>query len=291
MKLDFLNYWKIYAAISGVLLGLSIYGLVVYGLKSGLDFTGGSLLELSFEGASSVSVADLSAQIAAITSVSSIQPTQESIIIRSQQMSSQDSQAIRELLSSEYGMVSELRFESVGPTLGRELLIKTLFAVLLGSAAITAYVAFQFKELSYGVCAILAMVHDTLIVMGVFAWLGRWYGVEVDTLFVTALLITLAFSIHDTIVVYDRIRESIRRLGLTDFTQVINKAVAETLVRSINNSLTTIFMLLALFLLGGESIRWFVFALLIGTIIGTYSSPFTAAPLLALWHRLRDKRD
>jgi preprotein translocase subunit SecF len=179
----------------------------------------------------------------------------------------------------------------VGPTLGKELVIKTLTGVSIAAVLLLFYIAWRFKDRMYGVSAILAMLHDSLVILGIFSLLGHFVGVEVDSLFVTALLTILSFSVHDTIVVYDRIRESIRKYPKESFTTLVNKAVNDTLVRSINNSLTIIFMLLALFLLGGESIRWFVFALLIGTISGTYSSPFVAAPLLVVWQeKFKSKR-
>jgi len=180
--------------------------------------------------------------------------------------------------------VSEARFETVGATLGAELVRNTITGIAIAAFLILTYIAWRFKDRMYGVCAVLAMLHDMLILLGVFSILGHFFDVEVDALFVTAVLTILSFSVHDTIVVYDRIRESIRKYPKEDFIMLVNRAVSETLVRSLNNSLTIIFMLLALLLLGGESIRWFVFALLIGTLAGTYSSTFTAAPLVALWY-------
>lgn len=180
--------------------------------------------------------------------------------------------------------VSEVRFETVGPTLGAELVRNTITGIAIAALLILAYIAWRFKDRMYGICAILAMLHDMLILLGVFSILGHFFDVEVDALFVTAVLTILSFSVHDTIVVYDRIRESIRKYPKEEFVSLINRAVSETLVRSLNNSLTIIFMLLALLLLGGETIRWFVLALLVGTIAGTYSSTFTAAPLLAVWY-------
>jgi preprotein translocase subunit SecF len=187
-------------------------------------------------------------------------------------------------------MPEEVRFETVGPTLGRELLIKTLVAILLAAGTILGYVAWAFKKAKFGACAIIAMFHDSLVMLGIFSLLGHFYGVEVDTLFVTAVLTILSFSVHDTVVVYDRIRESQKRHPGANFVDLVNKAITETLARSLNNSMTIIFMLLALYLLGGETIKWFVFALLIGTISGTYSSTFTAVPLLVLWDQLEKRR-
>ena len=151
------------------------------------------------------------------------------------------------------------------------------------------WVAYQFKSLKYGVSAILAMFHDSLVVFGLFSILGHFFGAEIDFLFVTALLTILSFSVHDTIVVYDRIRELQKKLG-GDFYALVNNALTETMVRSLNNSFTIIFMLLALILLGGTTIRWFAVALFIGTISGTYSSPFIATPFLILFKRWERRR-
>jgi preprotein translocase subunit SecF len=145
----------------------------------------------------------------------------------------------------------------------------------------------QFNDLKYGVAAVLAMFHDALILLGAFSILGKLYNVEVDILFVTALLTILSFSIHDTIIVFDRVRETVRKHPGVSFVEIVNSAVLQTLGRSINNSLTVIIMLTALVLLGGETIHWFAVALLIGAITGTYSSTFTAAPILVIWDELK----
>jgi len=286
LTLDFLKFMPIYFGISLTVLSISIISLILFQLKPGIDFTGGSLLELSIESSEGELLPEtLQSDVEDFANISSVQPSEGNFIFRGQNLTSETNQQIQQVLSDKYGQVEELKFETVGPTLGKELLQKTLVAVVLGSIVIMTYVAYQFKELKYGVCAILAMFHDTLIVIGAFSLLGHFYNVEVDTLFVTAILTTLSFSIHDTIVVYDRIRESLHRSGISEFRPIVNKAIVETLSRSINNSMTIIFMLTALFLLGGDSIRWFVFALLVGTITGTYSSTFTAAPLLVLWEK------
>jgi len=156
-------------------------------------------------------------------------------------------------------------------------------AVASAAVFILTYIAYQFKEKMYGVCAILAMFHDTLILLGSFSLLGKFFGVEVDTLFVTAVLTTLSFSVHDTVVTYDSIRNAVKQNPKTKFSELINIAINQTLIRNLNNSLTIIFMLLALTLLGGPTIRFFSVALLIGTIAGTYSSTFIATPLLLVW--------
>jgi preprotein translocase subunit SecF len=211
-------------------------------------------------------------------------------ILKGKVIDNQAKEEVLERLSAEYDPVTELRFESVGPTLGRELLNKTITAVILAAVLITAYVARQFKEIKYGVCAVAAMLHDTIILLGAFSLLGWWLGVEVDVLFVTALLTTLSFSVHDTIVVYDRIREIKDKHPRIEYLTVVDTAVLQTLGRSLNNSLTIILMLVALAVMGGDTIRWFAVALLIGAVVGTYSSTFVAAPLLLVWEKVRAGR-
>lgn len=184
----------------------------------------------------------------------------------------------------------ELSFASIGPSLGAELLRKTLIGLALASTLILSYIAYRFRSLKYGVSAILAMVHDLLVVLGIFSLLGKFWGVQLDTLFVTALLTILSFSVHDTIVVYDRIRELQKKHHYLDYEEIVNRAVVETMGRSLNNSMTIIFMLLTMYLLGGESIRWFILALLVGTVSGTYSSTFTAAPLIVIWHNWQRRK-
>jgi preprotein translocase subunit SecF len=179
-------------------------------------------------------------------------------------------------------------FEFVGPSIGQETIRKTVVSIALAVATLLIYISFTFKKLKYGVCAILAMLHDSLILLGSFSLLGHFYAVQVDLLFVTAVLTTLSFSVHDTIVVFDRIRELTSTKA--EESDNINQAITDTIVRSLNNSLTIIFMLLALLLMGADSTKQFILALLIGTVIGTYSSTFTAAPLLTVWTKLFDSR-
>ena len=210
-------------------------------------------------------------------------------ILKGKHISNELKNEVLDLLATEYGVVVEERFETVGPSLGKELLRKTLTGVAIAAVLIMIYVWVQFSELKYGVSAILAMFHDSIILLGIFSLLGYFYGTEVDMLFVTALLTTLSFSVHDTIVVYDRIRELKRKYPRYELVTLVNTAVTETLSRSINNSVTIIIMLSALAMLGGDTIRWFAIALLVGAVTGTYSSTFTAAPLLLLWDDLAEK--
>lgn len=200
-------------------------------------------------------------------------------------------------LSKKFKDAKETQFETIGPAIGEETTANAIKAVIFASILIILYITWSFRSvpkpassLRFGVCAIIALIHDILVVVGIFAILGRFFSVEVDSLFVTALLTVIGFSVHDTIVVFDRIRENLKRMAGVPFSQIVNESILQTLDRSLNTSLTVILVLFALLLFGGETIRWFVVALLIGIISGTYSSIFNASPLLVLWHELAEKR-
>ena len=270
----------------------SILAMIGWGLKPAVDFTGGSLLEYRFENRPSTEEIKKVVENQAGAEVASVQSAGENlVIIKTSVLSPDQASKIASSLGEKFAQkVSQERFESIGPVLGKELLQKTTLAVILTAGFILLYVGWTFKNMQYGVSAILAMFHDSMILLGSFAVLGHYSGVEVDTLFVTAVLTTLSFSVHDTVVVYDRIREARRQYPKVEFQEIANKAITETMGRSLNNSLTIIFMLTALWLLGGSTIQWFVVALLIGTITGTYSSPFVAVPLLLVWEKWVNRR-
>jgi preprotein translocase subunit SecF len=280
-----------YFLLSAIVIVPGLVSLLMFGLRPSIDFTGGSLLEYRF------GQEITSSQINGFLKekgfdVYSIQNSgDKTYLLRLPALEKEKVVEIKNLLTEKTGSEpQEIRFEVVGPTLGRELLIKTIVAIILAALFILSYVAWRFKNAKFGVCAILAMFHDSLVMLGSFSLLGHFFGVEVDTLFVTALLTILSFSVHDTVVVYDRVRESQKVFPKTPFETLLDKAITETFSRSLNNSLTIIFMLLALLLLGGVTVKWFVAALLIGTISGTYSSTFNAVPLLLAWDRLSQKR-
>jgi len=289
--IKWMKYKWLYFIISALVIIPGIISLFVYGLRPGIDFTGGTLVEYKFT--QDLKTSDLETALKEKGfEVSSIQNSGPQIyLFRLPPLEKEKANEIKQVLTDKFGQTpEEIRFEIVGPILGQELLIKTIVAIILAAGFILGYVAWRFKNAKFGVCAILAMFHDTLVMLGLFSILGHFFGAEVDTLFVTAMLTVLSFSVHDTVVVYDRIRESQKLLPTTPFESLINKAVTETLSRSLNNSLTIIFMLLALLLLGGVTIKWFVAALLIGTVSGTYSSTFNAAPLLVVWEKLSQRR-
>ena len=280
--INWFKYRVFYFGLSLVLIAGGSYSLLTYGLKLGLDFTGGSLLEIKLD----APLVDLQSAIEAEMPVVSIQQSSDSsFIIRSGLIDSVQKTQALEKLKTQFGAVAEIRFETIGPVLGQELIKKTLFGLALAVLFILVYLAYRFRDKIFGICAVLAMLHDSLIILGMFSVLGAWLGVEIDALFVTAVLTILSFSVHDTIVLYDRIREDRRLYPQETLFNISNRAISETMTRSINNSLTIIFMLLSLFILGGATTRWFVLALLIGTISGTYSSPFVAVPLLVIFKK------
>ncbi|KKR44890.1 MAG: SecF protein [Microgenomates group bacterium GW2011_GWC1_41_20] len=262
--MNWMKYRWLYLLISGTLIICGVFSMFTWGFKIGIDFTGGSLLEYRLPNGS-------------------VRTYKEELINQDRK------NEIKGELEKEFdGEVTEIRFENVGPTVGPETLKRTIYALLISASAILLWVAYQFKNFKFGISATLATIHDTLIVIGSFSILGHFFGAELDFLFVTALLTILSFSVHDTIVVFDRIREK-RKSGYIELSTLANNAISETMVRSINNSFTIIFMLLALILLGGDTIRWFAVALLVGTISGTYSSPFVAVSLLVTWDEIEKK--
>lgn len=282
--INWLKWRWLYFTISLCFLVPGIFSLVRFGLEPSIDFAGGTLWEVQVTSGIELTTELVDSVNEDFFSVNSVQSSgQNRYIIRGSELALEDKATLEALLIENVGEIQEVRYEQVGPTISKELLLKTVAAVVLVSGIITLYVWYQFSELRYGISAILAMFHDSLILLGSFSLLGWQLGVEVDVLFVTALLTTLSFSVHDTIVVYDRIRELRTKHPSIDLQTLINTAVTETLSRSLNNSITIIIMLVSLVLFGGATIRWFAVALLIGAVTGTYSSTFTAAPLLMVW--------
>lgn len=287
--MDWMKYRKVYFLVSALMISISLFSLLKWGINVGLDFRGGALLEYRLT--SDISTEDASGRISDVEiEVNSIQKTSDgTYFIKLGPISPAEKEKVTNILSEMIeGEVEELRFETVGPTIGPELVKKTMYAIIIAAIAILLWVAYQFKSIKYGVSAILAMFHDSFILIGALSLLGHFFDAEVDFLFVTALLTTLSFSVHDTIVVFDRIRENQSKHG-GDIYHLANQAITETMVRSLNNSFTIMFMLVALILMGGTTIKWFSVALLIGTILGTYSSPFVAVPMLVTWDEVVEK--
>ncbi len=289
MKLNIVGkrYWWFGLSLLVILPGL--FSLVSHGLNLGIDFTGGTIWELQMS--RPVQPAEVTAVLTQYGYGDSLVQTaaNNGIIIRMKELKEgSDTKAnIAQAFTNQFGTYKELQFNSVGPSLGVAIRNRAIIAVLLASIGVLAYIAYAFRNTQnpflYGIAAIIAMLHDVLVVLGIFSILGWISGVEVDSLFVTALLTVIGFSVHDTIVVFDRIRENLGRRAGRTFEETVNYSVVQTLVRSLNTSLTVVFTLVALYLFGGESTHWFVFALLIGIISGTYSSIFNASQVLVVW--------
>jgi preprotein translocase subunit SecF len=286
----FSKYIWLYILISSLVIIPGVVSLLTSGLRPSIDFTGGALVELKGQNINKEVLESVGKDLG--IGITSIQQTNTgSFIVRVNPEGSEKlTTAVATLSRNNATPAAILRSELVGPVLGQELLKKAVVAAVIAIFGILFYVAYAFKNITYGLSAVFALVHDMIVVVGLFSLFGRFLGVEVDTLFVTAFLTTMSFSVHDTIVVFDRIREMQRKGDRGSFEQLADKALTQTMSRSLANSVTIIIMLLALVLLGGDSIRWFAVALLIGTISGTYSSPFVATPMLVLLKRLQTRR-
>lgn len=296
---NFITTKKIWFIVSGTIAALSILSLIFWGLRLGIDFTGGSLLEISYQNqAPTISQIQDSLVDTGINGLR-IQPSgNNQFILRFEDVDEDTHQQILQKLNQinlegvEDNQVTEDRFESIGPIIGSELKTKAIQAIIIVLIFIVTYIAYAFRKVSkpvaswkYGISAIIALAHDILIITGVFSVLGFFFNIEVDSLFVTALLTILGFSVHDTIVTFDRTRENLFKNQDRSFDEVVNISVNQTIVRSINTSLTTLLVLLAIYILGGDTIKNFILALILGVIIGTYSSIFIASPLLTVWNR------
>lgn len=257
-----MKYRLLFLSISAVVITAGVFSVFRWGLKFGLDFKGGTLIEYRLANG-------------------------EKKVERYGKVDDAHLEKIRADFKNQGA--TEERLETVGPTIGPELVKKTVYGLLISTSAVLLWIAYQFKNIKFGVSAVVATLHDALVVVGVYSIVGHFFGAEIDFLFVTALLTIISFSVHDTIVVYDRIRELQKKSG-GDLKELANLALSETMVRSVNNSFTIMFMLVALILMGGETTKWFATALLIGTISGTYSSPFVAVPVLVTWDELQKKR-
>ena len=296
--MNFIGRRKITYFISGSLVGLSVVGLLLWGLNLGIDFTGGSLLEIGYS-ENPPSIQEIKDVLGKYNlGALKIQPAGDSgFILRFKNIDEKTHQEILAGLTAEKNSLIEKRFVSIGPVIGQELKQKSLLALILVGLMIVAYIAFAFRKVSkpvsswkYGVAAVLALAHDVLIPTGVFSFLGHFYGLEIDILFVTALLTVLGFSVHDTIVVFDRIRENLKKRKEDSFEKAVNVSINETLTRSVITSLTVLFVLFALFFLGSQSVKYFSLALILGVSFGTYSSIFLASPLLVTWQKLASRK-
>jgi len=287
--INFLKHRWIYFTISAFVIGAGLFSVVKWGFTYSIEFTGGTNLQYKLN--KTMPKNDLN-KILKNNQIKTIEVRQEdkTIFLKAKSITEKQESLLKKDLETKSGSkITILKSETVGPVLGRETMNKTLIASILAVAGILIYMSFAFKGTTYAISAVLAMIHDFLVVVGSFSIISHFWGAEVDTMFVTALLTTMSFSVHDTIVIFDKIREYLKEEGKGNIEYYANRALTETMVRSLNNSMTIVFMLLALSLLGGLTIRFFVITLLIGTITGTYSSPFIATPIL-VWMEKRKKK-
>ena len=291
--IDFVSKRKIWYALSLAMLIPGIIFFMMGGLKLGLDFTGGALFELAFEKPPTVSAVRETlqtslpekfsdAQVAALQDDSG----QAIISVKSKPIDNLEQVKVFDALKKNHGTFQQVRVEVVGPSVGGELTQKAILSTIVVMGMIVLYISIRFS-FDYAATGIIALAHDVMIVVGIFAMLGHFFGIEVDSLFVTAILTVAGFSIHDTIVTFDRVRENAGDMGRGKiFAEVANDSINQTLARSINTSLTVMFPLFTLTFFGGVTIKYFAMAMLIGIICGVYSSIFVASPLLVDWRAI-----
>lgn len=297
--MNIIGHKKIWFAISLAVMIPGLISLALFGLNLSVEFTGGSRMSISFPnqvGDSEKQFIESSLEAKRIR-ILSIEPSGKLAIVRTSPVDRKINQQFVSDLNKKYEKAKQEEFSTIGPTIGRETTINAIKATVIASILILIYISLVFRKvpkpassIRFGVSAIVALVHDVIVVIGVFSILGYLFHVEIDSLFVTALLTIIGFSVHDTIVVFDRIRENLSRRSSEDFDQVVNDSINQTIGRSINTSVTVLLVLLAMLLFGGESIRWFVVALMVGVASGTYSSIFNASPILVVWHDWSLKR-
>jgi len=294
--IPFIRYRKIFYIISAILVGLSLISILVFGLKWGIDFTGGSSLELTYktEPPSSGEIKE-SLKTLDLGEIVVQKSGEQGIILKMKDIREETHQEIIKNLKA-LGEIEEgsESFQSIGPVIGRELAQKTKLVISLALMAILLYIAFSFRRISrpvksyiYGLTSLVALGHDVLIPLGVFSILGKFYGIEITIPIITAFLTVFGYSINDSVVVFDRVRENLLRLPEPSFDLTVEKGLNQSLTRSLNTSLTTLFVLFAIFFFGGATLRYFSLALILGIGFGTYSSLFLATPLLVSYYRFR----
>ena len=297
----------IFLISSWILVFASIIAIAVWGLRLGIDFTGGSLLEVEFT-KNRPAIGDVRAALngANVGDIIIQEVGERGILMRFREVDEPTHQQILLKLAQanpvpsakNESAVIERQFTTIGPTIGKELRTQSIIALITASVAIILYIAWAFRRVSkpvsswkYGIAAVVALIHDVVIPAGVFAVLGHFAGIEIDALFITAMLTIMGFSVHDTIVVFDRTRENLGKIkGSEHFGTTVNRSINETLTRSLNTSLTVLLVLLAIFFFGGQTVRYFALSLIIGVSFGTYSSIFVASPLLVVWQEYGDRR-
>lgn len=297
MQLNIIKYRYVWFAFSGVLIGGSLLFLVLFGLKQGIDLTGGSMLVVRYENQRPTPMEAEQAVSSLNLGGMVIQPVGENdMSFRMKTLDEEIHQNVLAVLQESFGTLNELRFDSIGPVIGQELRAKSLMALVIVFIAILIYVGWAFRKVAvpvkawkYGLITIVTAFHDIIIPVGLFALLGKLNNVEIGTAFIAAVLTIMGYSINDTIVVLDRVRENLQRSTGT-FEEIVNISLNQTILRSINTTFTTLLALVAVYLFGGDSIKDFALALIVGIATGAYSSIFIATPLLVTWHKISLKR-
>ncbi|MBP9827057.1 protein translocase subunit SecF [Candidatus Saccharibacteria bacterium] len=288
---------RIWFAISLLVIIPGTISLILWGLRPGIDFSGGQVMEIGKANDKQSSVKDVFEK-AGVRDLTITTSGNDNLLARYRDAEGKTPSETNEVVKAELASIGaeQVAFESVGPSVSRDITRNAVVSMALASLAIVLFIAIAFRNTpppvspwSFGITAVLALLHDALVIIGIFSLLGHFFKVEIDSLFVTAVLTAVGFSVHDTIVVFDRIRENLKRYQ-GSFETIVNDSIAETVARSLSTSLTVIFTLTALLVFGGESIRLFILALLIGILSGTFSSIFNAAPLLVVWHNFKLKR-
>ncbi len=291
--MEVVSYRKIYFSFSALLILGSLFGLLSWGLNLGIDFTGGTLMEVEFLG-ERYSNAEVNEKLSELElGQVLLQSTgDQGLILRLKDINEETHQQILNKLGGE--QIEEKRFESIGPAISGELKKKAIWAIAIALLLIVLYIAWAFRKVSgpiaswkYGLAALIALFHDVFITLGVFSLMGYLQGVEIGLPILAAFLTILGYSVNNSIVVFDRIRENLIKTNWTDFSEIINQSINQSLSRCLNTALTTLFVLLAIFFLGGASIKYFALALIIGIIVGTYSSIFITASLVVSWQKRR----
>jgi preprotein translocase subunit SecF len=297
MNFPFIKYSRVYYIFSGILIVAAIASLITFGLKFGIEFTGGSNMEVDFTSSRPTNDQMVKALDSFKLGDIIVQPTGSAGDIL--QFKGVDEATHQQILTAinKLAPVQEKSFQFIGPSIGQELKNKTIIAILLSLLAITAYIAFAFRKVSrpvaswkYGVTSLIALFHDILIPLGVFSVLGKYYSVEITVPIIAALLTILGFSVHDTIVIFDRIRENILRKGMGQFEETVNWSLNQTVGRSISTVVTVLLVMASLYFFGGDTLKYFSLALIIGITSGAYSSIFIASPLLVSWQKWSERR-
>lgn len=294
--MNIIKFRKWYYSLSAVFVAVGVFSILFFGLIPSIDFTGGSRIEL--RGTQDIPKAYQFGKENNLSGVV-VQPVgEDGISIRFEEITEEKQREVSGKVGDFFGEgVSEVGFETVGPTISRELTRNVFLLIGAASLVIILYIAYSFRRVpkparswELGVAAVVALVHDAIIVIGAFALLGKFFNTEVNPLFVTGLLTVISFSVHDTVVLFDRVRENLIKKGASDFEGVINLSILEMLPRTITTSFLVWAILLILFVFGGETISGFVLTLLIGVFVGIYSSPLVATPLLVTWQKIRNRK-